>query len=72
MPLIKQLCLFSVIATDEKYTCISTLMLIAYCQVSRFGGAVVEAAEGSGLLVGAPYAGLGLANFGKVPQCSFS
>ena len=27
---------------------------------------VVEAAGGSGLLVGAPYAGLGLANFGKV------
>ena len=42
-------------------------MLIAFCQVSRFGGVVVEAAEGSGLLVGAPYAGLGLANFGKVP-----
>ena len=27
---------------------------------------MVEAAGGSGLLVGAPYAGLGLANFGKV------
>ena len=35
-------------------------------QVGRFGGVVVEAAGGSGLLVGAPYAGLGLANFGKV------
>ena len=29
---------------------------------------MVEAAGGSGLLVGAPYAGLGLANFGKVPN----
>ena len=27
---------------------------------------VKEAAGGSGLLVGAPYAGLGMANFGKV------
>merc|ERR1719209_321149 len=35
-------------------------------EVGRFGGVVVEAAGGSGLLVGAPYAGLGLANFGKV------
>ena len=43
-------------------------MLIAYRQVGRFGGVLVEAAGGSGLLVGAPYAGLGLANFGKVPQ----
>merc|ERR1712025_941252 len=35
-------------------------------EVGRFGGVVVEAAGGSGLLVGAPYAGLGLANLGKV------
>ena len=34
-------------------------------QVGRFGGEVKEA-SGSGLLVGAPYAGLGLANFGKL------
>jgi len=34
--------------------------------VSRFGSVVKEAAGGSGLFVGAPYAGLGLANFGKV------
>ena len=34
--------------------------------MSRFGSVVKEAAGGSGLFVGAPYAGLGLANFGKV------
>ena len=44
-------------------------------QVGRFGGEVKEA-SGAGLLVGAPYAGLGLANFGKVVTkqmniCSF-
>ena len=36
-------------------------------QVGRFGGEVKEA-SGAGLLVGAPYAGLGLANFGKVTK----
>jgi hypothetical protein len=48
-----------------------TMSLYDIVQVGRFGGVVVEAAGGSGLLVGAPYAGLGLANFGKVPtiQC---
>ena len=36
-------------------------------QVGRFGGEV-KGASGAGLLVGAPYAGLGLANFGKVDK----
>ena len=36
--------------------------------MSRFGSVVKEAAGGSGLFVGAPYAGLGLANFGKVAK----
>ena len=46
----------------------SRVLKRSFSKVSRFGSVVKEAAGGSGLFVGAPYAGLGLANFGKVAR----
>ena len=40
--------------------------LLRSAQVGKFGAVLEEAPGGRGLLVGAPYTGLGLSNYGKV------